>query len=271
MGLASRDLPFTILYPRFSTHARVVKWQTRTFEGRMPQGMGVQVPPRALSTTRNPLEKVIYRSQLTTLTERAVEIPWALAHHNGGDRILEVGCSFAYENPEYVAGLKALGARELHGIDISSAPAPDFIKRTADIRASGYPSDFFDTVFCVSTIEHIGRDNDRHYSPVAEIDARDAGQDEIALAEMLRITRPGGTLIVTLPFGRFEDHGWFFNYDAPNVDRLFRHAPARVEEYFRFTPDGWVACDRDELAGTGYGENGAPAAAGVACFAIGKT
>ena len=29
------------------TDARVVKWQTRTFEGRMPQGVGVQVPPRA--------------------------------------------------------------------------------------------------------------------------------------------------------------------------------------------------------------------------------
>ena len=29
--------------------ARVVKWQTRTFEGRMPQGVGVQVPPRAPS------------------------------------------------------------------------------------------------------------------------------------------------------------------------------------------------------------------------------
>ena len=29
--------------------ARVVKWQTRAFEGRMPQGVGVQVPPRALS------------------------------------------------------------------------------------------------------------------------------------------------------------------------------------------------------------------------------
>jgi hypothetical protein len=33
-----------IAFPRI---ARVVKWQTRTFEGRMPQGMGVQVPPRA--------------------------------------------------------------------------------------------------------------------------------------------------------------------------------------------------------------------------------
>lgn len=27
--------------------ARVVEWQTRTFEGRMPKGMRVQVPPRA--------------------------------------------------------------------------------------------------------------------------------------------------------------------------------------------------------------------------------
>src|ERR1700750_2454035 len=28
-------------------HARVVEWQTRTFEGRMPKGLRVQVPPRA--------------------------------------------------------------------------------------------------------------------------------------------------------------------------------------------------------------------------------
>src|SRR5205085_4687485 len=55
MGLAGRHLPFTILYPRFSSHARVVKWQTRTFEGRMPQGMGVQVPPRALSLSCPPV------------------------------------------------------------------------------------------------------------------------------------------------------------------------------------------------------------------------
>ena len=35
--------------------ARVVKWQTRTFEGRMPQGVGVQVPPRA--EEKSPLTK----------------------------------------------------------------------------------------------------------------------------------------------------------------------------------------------------------------------
>lgn len=30
-----------------TSRARVVEWQTRTFEGRMPKGMRVQVPPRA--------------------------------------------------------------------------------------------------------------------------------------------------------------------------------------------------------------------------------
>src|SRR5437660_1426749 len=38
----------------FQTLARVVEWQTRTFEGRMPKGMRVQVPPRA----RLPLRRV---------------------------------------------------------------------------------------------------------------------------------------------------------------------------------------------------------------------
>jgi hypothetical protein len=38
-----RHLPFTI----HVLNARVVEWQTRTFEGRMPKGMRVQVPPRA--------------------------------------------------------------------------------------------------------------------------------------------------------------------------------------------------------------------------------
>ena len=37
---------------RHTLNARVVKWQTRTFEGRMPKGMGVQVPPRAPLTSR---------------------------------------------------------------------------------------------------------------------------------------------------------------------------------------------------------------------------
>jgi len=201
------------------------------------------------------------------LTERAVEIPWALSRYNGGARILEVGCSFAYENPEYVAGLKALGAQELHGIDISSVPAPDFIKRTADIRDSGYPAEFFDMIFCISTLEHVGRDNVRHYQPEKELSAT-SEPDREALMEMLRILKPDGTLVVTVPFGKFEDHGWFINYDAKNIERIFHGVPFAEELYFAFTEGGWVPCAPEALAEAGYQSNHAPAAAGVACFRI---
>jgi SAM-dependent methyltransferase len=173
-------------------------------------------------------------------SERTVEIPWALSRfRDHSERILEVGCSFAYENPEYISGLKGLGA-ELHGIDISSVSAPDFIKRTADIRDSGYPDAFFDTVFCISTIEHVGRQQHPAYSPVGEIE-RTPEPDREALLEMLRITRPGGSIIVTVPFGKFEDHG---------------------------TEAGWLRMPADSLSDVGYKSGSAPAAAGVACFQI---
>ena len=45
-GLVSCFPAFLI---KFGGPARVVEWQTRTFEGRMPKGMRVQVPPRAPS------------------------------------------------------------------------------------------------------------------------------------------------------------------------------------------------------------------------------
>jgi len=53
-GKKGRERVFLLAHKKFLREipvhweARVVEWQTRTFEGRMPQGVGVQVPPRAL-------------------------------------------------------------------------------------------------------------------------------------------------------------------------------------------------------------------------------
>jgi len=208
-------------------------------------------------------------------TERVIEIPWALSKYNGGPRVLEVGCSFASENPEYIQGLRALNIPELHGIDVSSVDAPHFIKKTADIRASGYEPEFFDFILCVSTLEHVGKDNTRYYQPVAELpaDRQSASRpDAAALVEMFRILNPGGKLILTVPFGKLVDYGWFTQYDSQGIGTLFQSIPsARINaEYFKYTQNGWIPSAAAELAETGYGDNGAPAAAGLACFEIAK-
>jgi O-antigen chain-terminating methyltransferase len=209
-------------------------------------------------------------------TERVIEIPWALSKYNGGPRVLEVGCSFAYENPVYIRGLLDLDIPELHGIDVSSVDAPHFIKKTADIRKSGYEPEFFDFILCISTLEHVGKDNTEYYRPVAELpwDPQSSSRpDAEALAEMFRILRSGGTLIVTVPFGALVDYGWFTHYDSRAISILFESIPsARINaEYFKYTENGWMPCAATELAETSYGDNGAPAAAGLACFEITKS
>lgn len=206
-------------------------------------------------------------------TERVIEIPWALSRYNGGRRVLEVGCSFASENPEYIEGLLSLKIPELHGIDVSSVEAPHFIKKTADIRESGYDTGFFDFILCISTLEHVGKDNARHYKPIAELPPDRPGSsppDAEALVEMFRILKPGGKLIVTVPFGKFVDYGWFTHYDSQAISTLFKSIPsAKIDaEYFKYTEAGWIPCPVAALADTSYGDSGAPAAAGLACFEI---
>lgn len=208
-------------------------------------------------------------------TERVIEIPWALSKYNGGRRVLEVGCSFASENPEYIEGLLSLNISELHGIDVSSGEAPHFIKKTGDIRESGYETRFFDFILCISTLEHVGKDNTKHYKPIAELPAdrpSSLAPDAEALVEMFRILRKGGKLIVTVPFGKFVDYGWFIHYDSQAVATLFRSIPmANIHaEYFKYMEAGWMPCTATALADTSYGDSGAPAAAGLACFEITK-
>jgi hypothetical protein len=64
--------------------------------------------------------------------ERSLEIPWALARYDGERRLLDVGYAFA--EPAYLAGLIALGATALTGVDLAEADVPGLEPAVADVR-----------------------------------------------------------------------------------------------------------------------------------------
>lgn len=96
-------------------------------------------------------------------------------------RVLDLGCAFGH-------GTRMLARRhEAHGVDASAAfiaraqrAAPDIPFHCAPAEAIPYPDSHFDAVLLLDVLEHVARE-----APV--------------LAEVYRVLRPGGTLILSVP------------------------------------------------------------------------
>ena len=91
---------------------------------------------------------------------------------------------------------------------------PGFETVVADARALPFPDRSFDQVLLVSTLEHIGADNEV-YGVEGEPD--DTGR-AAALRELRRVLRPVGSLLVTVPLGEPGDYGWFRQEDVARLD-----------------------------------------------------
>ena len=191
--------------------------------------------------------------------ERLVEVPWVLSRVRSG-RVLEIGYAFA--EPAYIAALVEADPGELVGADLAEAEVPGFETVVADVRALPFPDRSFDQVLLVSTLEHVGADNEVYG---VEGDADETGR-AAALRELRRILRPSGSLLVTVPLGEPGDYGWFRQEDIPGWTRLFTGAGFFVEEQeaYELGDDGWRAAPAFDPTGVVYGTRG-PAASAVLC------
>jgi len=192
--------------------------------------------------------------------ERLVEIPWALARVRPGDRVLDVGTANA--EPAYVAALLGRDAAELTGVDLAEADIPGIRTVLADARDLPFENGVFDLVLCVSTLEHVGRDN-RVYGASDEADPEGIAA---ALEELRRVLADDGRLVVTVPCGEPEDHGWFVQLDPSGWNHAFLEAGFRVdeEEIYALRPEGWRAAPDFDPTGVRYGDH----ASAVLCAAL---
>ncbi len=118
-----------------------------------------------------------------------------------------------------------------------------------DLRASRFADSAFNVVLSVSTIEHIGLDNEMLYT--SDSSKRESSPDGYlaAVREFRRILKSGGVCLVTVPFGRARNHGWFQVFDASMVQSVietFGPSSARVD-YFGFSTHGWASAIPDTL------------------------
>ena len=200
-----------------------------------------------------------------TFDERVVELPWVFAQRPAGT-VLDAGSAL---NHEFV--LRRLRPRldDLHIVTL--APERDAFPELgvsyvyADLRELPFSDGVYDTVVSVSTLEHVGMDN-TGYGGDAGGSADPGAAARAAVAELRRVLKPGGRLLLTVPFGRAESHGWLRQFDRAALDELVEAArPARVElQVWRNGAAGWQPLDPADAADARYGEHKAEAVAAVA-------
>jgi hypothetical protein len=176
--------------------------------------------------------------------ERAIEIPWCLARHDGERRVLDVGYAFA--EPAHVAGLLALGA-EVTGVDLAEREVPGMTTVAADVRDLPFGDDSFELVFCISTLEHVGRD-----THVYNVDApRDEEGDVVALRELGRVAE---RVLVSVPAGVPDDQGWQVQRSPEEWVERFERAGLVVyeDELYVRSDDGWRSSTLAEAQAAEY-------------------
>lgn len=125
----------------------------------------------------------------------------------------------------------------------------------SDLRQLPYRDGWFSSVVCMSTLEHVGMDN-RMYGDSAGASTDPAVEMGRALQELRRVTRTGGVLLVSVPFGKRQDRGWLRILDADELQVIGQSPDWRVDrsQILRATQEGWRECPIADAASAGYNE-----------------
>ena len=185
--------------------------------------------------------------------ERVVEFPWTVTRDLTGV-VLDAGSTL--NHPHILIRVRP-AVEELHIVTLApeqqAYPFLDVSYLYADLRRLPVQDATYDRVVSISTLEHVGMDNEQ-YGDHAPRAADAAAALAEAIGELRRVLKPGGKLFLTVPYGEPADLGWQRIFDAAGIAEIaaaFGSAPARTE-YFRYHEGGWARSDADDAAGAVY-------------------
>jgi SAM-dependent methyltransferase len=207
------------------------------------------------------------------MPERVMELLFVNMSYSPNIQVLDVGHANAMKchlnilqslpKPKYITGIDiAKPAYNVHR----------YYERSiiGSITNTDFSENSFDLIWCISALEHFGMDNSAYTNDFSI----QKGMDIFAAEEMLRIVKTGGGVLITVPYGKYENHTSHINYDKHNWQRVLEavRPKANIREwYFKHTyGQGWIDVNSEELQFTSYYEQANLGAGGLAVVYITK-
>ena len=224
------------------------------------------------------------------LDERCVEYPWLFAQlDTQPECILDAGSIL---NNKFLLEQPIWQQKKLHILTLAPEKQCHWNRCISylfeDLRHIPIQDNYYDTVACISTLEHIGLDN-RQFTSADSYEENAPTDFLLAVREMRRVLKPSGHLLLTVPFGKYQNIGTQQVFNENLLEQtIAAFEPGEVTRtFFSYTKDGWQFADVSECKECEYVDwimlpteqrsaqfpmqpDGATAARAVACVKLQK-
>ena len=185
--------------------------------------------------------------------ERAVEYPWLFSQISiGKTKFLDAGSTFNFKE---IIEAPALKEKEITIATFFPERNKFNEKRIsyvyADLRELPFRNDWFDEIICQSTLEHIDMDNSMYGYEMKNAGGEKQKSYEYmkVIHELSRILKKDGILLLTFPYGKFENHGFFQQFDHEMISHIatYFNAHGKTElKFLKYLSDGWIISNQND-------------------------
>lgn len=187
--------------------------------------------------------------------ERCIELSWLFANlPDENKRVLDAG---SIMNHQFLVNHPLLRKTKLHILTLSPEKYCFWQKGISylydDLRKIPIRDQYYDIVICISTLEHVGFNNSM-YTHNDNYQENKPDDFVLAINEIRRVLKPGGTLFLTLPFGSYQNLGWSQQFDRELLTRaITAFEPDKVvETFYQYTSKGWQLSTAQECKDSKY-------------------
>lgn len=192
------------------------------------------------------------------IDERCIEYPWLFSHlPTDAKCILDAGSVL---NHDFILNHSIFAHKKLQILTLAPEANCFWQKGVSyvydDLRDIPIRNDYYDAVICLSTLEHLGCDNTIF---IQDESYRENRTEDFVLAmqELDRVLKPGGSLFLSVPFGIYRHFGCFQQFDRAMLTRAieaFGSTSKVVETFYRYTAKGWQLATALDCANSEYVE-----------------
>jgi len=184
--------------------------------------------------------------------ERVIEYPWLVSRIRKKDKfVLDAGSIFNFPfvvNDQKLTGKKLVIANLNPERYCFYKTGVSYVySEYADIRNTCFKNNLFDVIVCSSVLEHVGMDNTFIYSSESKFDEKKTEDYLSVIDELHRLLKKGGRLLLTFPFGKYENLGWLQQFDIKNVKKIIKRFNGNSNlNFYKYTKNGWIKSNEEE-------------------------